>query len=1034
MANLIPSMTSHQTEISVQAHPMMLVLLVLLMASAPTQAMIGSSPILAPVAPPPALPAHGWLTLESPHFLVHFPPGHEHIARRIALAAENAHRNLVPKMQYLPEEKTHIVVADISDAANAFTRVTPYNHILVYPVPPDTVGYDTGLSPTHQDWFAQLMLHEYAHVLQLDMHAGNASYARRLFGKVPWASTPNSSLGYALLEGHAVFAEGLTGTGRGDGAFYDMFLRAAVLDDVLPSWDQVIGNYNLTGWNPGPAVYLYGYSFLDYVARTYGEERLGEVYRLHSGQPLGTNGAISRVLQIPFDDLWEGWQEDLLDRYSQQREALGPVTQTQTVDTIGDMVLWPTWSPDGEKIVYGSSGNVLPSLRLRQVVDGQPKKDSQDRRLTNGQIERSGGFSWTPDAQEVVYGKMDYRQGSLTSDLYMLHLQSGKQRRLTHGYRAYAPSVSPNGEWVAFIARREDKSRILLAALDDVSPMVLWSPETDERSSNQPVQALSLAWSPSGDALAFVGRGYSGEVDLFLMPLAGQDVPVPTEAPIRLTHDMAAKLDPAWSPDGRYLFFSSDRSGIYNIHAYDMHSCSQYQVTRALYGVFAPSVSPDGTTLLLSSYSSEGYQLATLALAPEEWELCPEPTEPAEPAEPAEPQIFAQEEIGEQVIRLPSDDTAVWSFVPRRQLEKAEGQPWERDVAQPLDPHDFVVRRYRAIDSLSPRYWLPVWGGAEGRWVTGGSTSSVDALGQHAYAVAASFGGDRAAYRAEYEFRSGPLGSGPVLGFSLSGSPPSNTGISPEQGLATRASVPQRAISPVPFLRSDGEVTESQADTAGELYVSWQKPGVLFSSRGVTWVSVHKGEEVQSELGVGVSFQSLGGNGHLRRVGDLRLYGVQALTCRNTAAGLSWSVNQAMSRRLRVSMDLSVVAGTAKDSFSLGGTQRGLAVRGLPVGYAKGQGAGTVSLEAEYMAFPIQRGAQDSPLFLDGVSWALFCDGGVAGNRAAPFKKVATAGVEARATGTLGYGLTRGDLRLGVARALDGAQPWRVYWGIGSGF
>lgn len=983
---------------------------------------MANGPTLESAVPAAPLPARGWLTLESPHFLIHFPSGQEEIARRVAVAAENAHRHLVPKMQYLPEEKTHVVIADVADAANAFARVTPYNHITVYPAMPDTISYDSGLTPTHPDWFEQLLLHEYVHILQLDMHSESAARARKLFGKVPWAGTPNSLLGHAILEGYAVYAEGLLGNGRGDGAFYDMFLRAAVLENRIPPWDQVIGNYRLSEWNPGPAVYLYGYSFIDYLARTYGEESVNEIFRLHSRQSLGANGVIKEIFQVPFHDLWADWQKDLFERYSQQRDALGSLTAVETISATGEMVLWPVWSPDGEMIVYGSAGNVLPSLRLRKAVD-----DGKERKLVNGLVSRSGGFSWTPDGQAVVYGKMDYHQGSLISDLYIYHLRSGKEERVTQGYRAYAPTVSPDGEWIAFISRCENKSRILLTSLTSKTPLVLWSPENDQYDDGQPTQVFSVAWSPDGENLAFVGRTHSGDIDLFLLPLTFQATPVPAAAPLRLTHDAAVKLDPSWSPDGRYLFFASDLSGIYNIHVYDFLDGNQYQATRALYGFFAPSVSPDGANLLVSAYCADGYQMAILPLIPQEWLLCPPPQAPDEP-EVVAPIEF---DFTDWVIRLPSDDAAAWSYVPKSHLEDSDHEAWKQDLTEPIDPQDFAIRPYRASESLAPRYWLPVWGGLEGQWLTGGSTSGTDALGRHAYALGISFGDEHASYRTEYEYRTDVLGNGPVLGLSISGSALPRIDEGNENPKIAKL---EKIISPVPFLHSDGEASEAWAGNAGEVYIAWSDPGVLLSSSGVVWLGAYKDEDLHSEVGMGLRFQGVGGDAHRQRVGDLQIYGVQSLGGGHTAGGLFFAVDQRLSDRLRLLIDLSAVASTAEDSFALGGSQGDLAVRGLPVAYVRGQEAGKISVEVEYMAFPIQRGIQDSPVFVDGVSWALFCDGGIAGNKAEDFKTVSTIGAEARTTVTLGYGATRGDLRFGLARSLDGTQPWRLYWGIGAGF
>ena len=51
---------------------------------------------------------------------------------------------------------------------------------------------------------------------------------------------------------------------------------------------------------------------------------------------------------------------------------------------------------------------------------------------------------------------------------------------------------------------------------------------------------------------------------------------------------------PSFSPDGRFVVFSSDRTGIYNLFAYELATERLYQVTNLVSGAFQPTVSPDG--------------------------------------------------------------------------------------------------------------------------------------------------------------------------------------------------------------------------------------------------------------------------------------------------------------------------------------------------------------------------------------------------------------------------------------------------------
>jgi hypothetical protein len=83
--------------------------------------------------------------------------------------------------------------------------------------------------------------------------------------------------------------------------------------------------------------------------------------------------------------------------------------------------------------------------------------------------------------------------------------------------------------------------------------------------------------------------------------------------------DQYNDLSPCWSPDSKYLFFSSDRTGIYNIFAFSLPDKKLYQVTNVLGGAFQPAISPDGRKLAFINYQATGYELHLMKLDPDQW-------------------------------------------------------------------------------------------------------------------------------------------------------------------------------------------------------------------------------------------------------------------------------------------------------------------------------------------------------------------------------------------------------------------------------
>ena len=104
-----------------------------------------------------------------------------------------------------------------------------------------------------------------------------------------------------------------------------------------------------------------------------------------------------------------------------------------------------------------------------------------------------------------------------------------------------------------------------------------------EPAGPQPVKGIvAPAASPDGHAIAFVALG-----DLWVL-LEG-------ERPVRVTNDAALELDPAWSPDGRQLAYSSDRDGHMDLWVHDFSTNTDRRITEARAAISGAAWSPDGS-------------------------------------------------------------------------------------------------------------------------------------------------------------------------------------------------------------------------------------------------------------------------------------------------------------------------------------------------------------------------------------------------------------------------------------------------------
>ena len=123
-------------------------------------------------------------------------------------------------------------------------------------------------------------------------------------------------------------------------------------------------------------------------------------------------------------------------------------------------------------------------------------------------------------------------------------------------------------------------------------------------------QLFRPVWHPDGSKLIY-GFAESRHRSIRMTDLSTGDETILMDDPI------FDYRDPFVSIDGDWLYFSSDRDGIFNIYRVPFHSVSSVgvqpeQLTSVLGGAFMPNVSADGT-LYYALYQSEGYKLARLS-------------------------------------------------------------------------------------------------------------------------------------------------------------------------------------------------------------------------------------------------------------------------------------------------------------------------------------------------------------------------------------------------------------------------------------
>ncbi len=538
-----------------------------------------------------------WYFIQSKHFDIYFYPKEYYLAEFTAHTAEAAYSSISSHFHYDISNRIPVVIYDSHNDWQQTNVVSEYLE--------EGVGGVTELFKNRvvvpfegsYKLFRHVIHHELVHAVLNDMYYG---------GSVQSMIANNITLQLPMW-----FNEGLAEyeSLRWD-VNSDMFMLDATINEALVPIDELYGYFAYRG----------GQSVWWYIANKYGDEKIGEILsRIRTTRSV--EQGFKSALGIGVKELGKRWEheqkviywpeiaarkrpEDFAKRLTDHRELKDFYNTSPAISPQGDRIACIS-DRDDYMSIYLISAN--DGREIKKLVDGQTTKNFEELHLL------TPGLTWSPDGKKVAIA---VKSGG-NDAVFTIEVQSGRMEKIDFPGLGAVTSVawSPDGDRLAFVGEKGIQSDIYVY---DFTNRSLANMTDDIFSDSDP------SWSPDGSTIYFAserGRSLEGRAlpkgfriwehdfsrsDIYSISVASRLVE-------RVCKDSAGENSfPVAAPDGKYLYYISDKSGVANLYRLDLSTGESRPISNSISGIYQYSISADGSRLAFSSLENGGFDIFLL--------------------------------------------------------------------------------------------------------------------------------------------------------------------------------------------------------------------------------------------------------------------------------------------------------------------------------------------------------------------------------------------------------------------------------------